>query len=293
MQTKPKRSHSRNYYLYLQIVLFPDYYPAQADYEKLSENPRTFPSELRFPKNLVVFPGQSGAASALGHNIFSGGIDEANDFEYIEKSKKTVIKTVYDAAAEATNEILGRMDSRFPWERLHRLGKRHGILSLIGQTRGPDSFLERKIREAEMLGDASHIFYVRKARWESQPRERFSKEEFIFDITQGRIVEFISKEERDLSENKCEICNTLLKHGAYIGNNGKLVCCLDCYEETFFGKSEIVKEKSMDLRMNLTKLSLILPVLSVKNQLKSVLVKRHSNAQSVIQNFRQLLKVKT
>jgi len=233
--------------LFANSPFFQDYYPAQADYEKLSENPRTFPSELRFPKNLVVFPGQSGAASALGHNIFSGGIDEANDFEYIEKSKKTVIKTVYDAAAEATNEILGRMDSRFPWERLHRLGKRHGILSLIGQTRGPDSFLERKIREAEMLGDASHIFYVRKARWESQPRERFSKEEFIFDITQGRIVEFISKEERDLSENKCEICNTLLKHGAYIGNNGKLVCCLDCYEETFFGKSEIVKEKSSGL----------------------------------------------
>ena len=233
--------------LFANSPFFQDYYPAQADYEKLSENPRTFPSELRFPKNLVVFPGQSGAASALGHNIFSGGIDEANDFEYIEKSKKTVIKTVYDAAAEATNEILGRMDSRFPWERLHRLGKRHGILSLIGQTRGPDSFLERKIREAEALGDSSNTFWVRKARWESQPRERFSKEEFIFDITQGRIVEFISKEERDLSENKCEICNTLLKHGAYIGNNGKLVCSLDCYEETFFGKSEIVKEKSSGL----------------------------------------------
>jgi len=227
--------------------VFQDYFPPQIDMEKMSDNPRTFPSDLRFPKGLVVFPGTGHAASILGFDVFGATVDEANDLQVVEHSKKNVIKSEYDAAGEAYNEILGRMDSRFPYESLHRQGKKHGICCLIGQTRGPDSFLERKIREAEMLGDASHIFYVRKARWESQPRERFSKEEFIFDITQGRIVEFISKEERDLSENKCEICNTLLKHGAYIGNNGKLVCCLDCYEETFFGKSEIVKEKSSGL----------------------------------------------
>lgn len=230
--------------LFANSPVIKDYFPCQVSLEKITENPRTFPSELRFPKNVLLFPGSSSAAAALGFSSFGGVIDEANDFEVVEKSKKNIVKTTYDAAAETTNEILNRMNSRFPWEHLHRQGKHHGILCLIGQTRGPDSFLERKIREAEVLGDKSTTFWIRKSLWEAQPRERFSREEFIFDTTNGRIVEFVNKEEKDLSQSKCPFCGVNLKNGAYIGNNGKLVCSLGCYEESFFKDVGLYKEKA-------------------------------------------------
>lgn len=225
---------------------FRDYFPPQVDMAKISENPRTFPSELRLPKDLIIFPGTGHAASVLGYDVFSATVDEANDLQVVEKSKKNIIKSEYNAAEDSYNEILGRMDSRFPWESLHRRGKKHGLCSLIGQTRGPDSFLEKKIREAEVLGEKSNTFWVRKARWETQPRDRFNKEEFIFDVTHGRVVDFVKPEEKDLSQNKCPFCGVYLKNGAYIGNNGKLVCSLDCYEESFFrdSKVELYKEKA-------------------------------------------------
>jgi hypothetical protein len=227
---------------------FQDYFPAQIDMEKLGDNPRFLPGDLRFPKNIIIFPGTGHAASILGHNARSGIIDEANDLEVIEKSKKAVIKTTYDAAQEAFTELINRVDSRFPFESLFRQGKRLGIVCLIGQTRGPDSFLEKKIRESEILGKNSTTFWIRKARWESQPRDRFLAEEFIVDVTNGRVVDFISISDRkDIVDCQCSMCNILLKEGGYVGNNSKLVCSLECYEESFYGKTEAYKEKSCSL----------------------------------------------
>lgn len=165
------------------------------------------------------------------HNCWGGILDESNDMEVVEKSKKSVIKTTYDAAEEASNEILNRMDSRFPWNHLHRQRKRHGICVLIGQTRGPDSFLEKKIREAELLGKESTIFYVRKAIWEAKPREFFSKEEFVCDKSNNRAVDYIKPEEKDLSDVSCSVCGRKLIHGAFVANNGKLVCTENFNEE--------------------------------------------------------------
>jgi hypothetical protein len=203
---------------------FQDYFPLHVSLDKITENPRTMPNELRFPKDILLFPGSGSSASSLGHNIFCGGADESNDMERIEKSKKSVIKSYYDAAEEASNEILNRMDSRFPWNHLHREGKRHGVCVFIGQTRGPDSFLEKKIREAQALGKESTIFYVRKSIWEAKPREFFSKEEFICDKSNNRVVDFIKPEEKDLSDSTCSVCGRKLFRGAFVANNGKLVC---------------------------------------------------------------------
>jgi len=227
---------------FTQSPFFTDYFPPHIDPEKLNNNSSRMPGELRFPKDIVVFPGTGQAASVLGYDVYGADIDEANDMEVIEKSKKKSLSKVYDAAEEAYNEITGRMNSRFPVESLFREKKKYGWVSLIGQARYPTSFLERKIRESQVLGKESTVFWVRKSAWDAQPKERFLKKKFFFDVTNARIVDHFNNE--TTNKERCSICNRSLYQGAYIGNKGSLVCSIDCYKETYNNKI-IVEQETM------------------------------------------------
>jgi hypothetical protein len=227
---------------FMNSPFYTDYFPPHADSTKISENPRSFPSDLRFPKNIVLFPGTGQASSALGYDIYSADLDELNDFQIVDRSKKMSSRPQYDAAEECTREIQGRIESRFHPRNLFAAGKKYGFINLIGQARYPDSFLERKIREAQALGDESSIYWVRKAVYEAQPPERFSKEKFFFDVTNRRVIDFISIDKRpDLLNIKCTQCGIELVKGSYVGNQNKLVCSLDCYRESYNSNLSVEK----------------------------------------------------
>lgn len=218
-----------------------DYFPPAQDVEALANNPSRYPSELRFPRDIVIFPGTGQAASVLGYNVYGGILDECNDMQVVEGSKKETLKNYYDAAEASSREILERMNSRFPWKTLHREEKKHGILTAIGQARYPNSYTERKIQEHELLGSESTIFYVKIPRWEAQPAERFSRETFHFDVTNKRVIEFFKPETKEIGEKSCAICSTQLTKGCYLGKDGEMVCSIDCYKESY--GADIVKEK--------------------------------------------------
>ena len=207
-----------------------DYFPPQVDISKLDNNPERLPSELRFPKKVHLFPGTGHAASVLGYNVYGGGMDEVNDMQYTDKSKKAKFKEYYSAAEESYREILERMNSRFPYQTLHRAGKKHGFVTLVGQTRYPASFSETIKKQAVALGNESGIYVTCNSRWEIHPESEYLSEKFLFDLTNKKVIEIVNKRHNDLG--KCLVCETTLKDWAYQANKG-LVCSVDCYKESF------------------------------------------------------------
>lgn len=161
---------------------FQTYFPPQVDYRKMEDTQR-FPSMLRFPRGVVIFPGTGSALSALGYNLYGGGIDEANYLEIVEDSRKAFIGTKYDSAELMFEQIKTRMRSRF----VKPGGKIPGLLMLFSNPRYNQDFLSRMILRARN-GDKS-IFWTRRCTWEAQPKERFSGETFLFDPHNRKIIE--------------------------------------------------------------------------------------------------------
>lgn len=147
--------------------------PFVKDY--FTPNPR-YTKEIQIPQNnTVIFAGTSSAMSALGYNLFGGGIDEACFLEVIDDSKKAADKERYDAAEEIHNAIWDRMTSRFM-----KNGVVPGMLVMFSSPRYPDDFLERKIRQAQELGDDSGIFFRRRSTWSAKGKTFYSSGEFFY-----------------------------------------------------------------------------------------------------------------
>jgi hypothetical protein len=136
-----------------------DYFPA---------NPR-YSREIRIDRNnTCVYAGTSSALSALGYNVYSAVIDEANYLEVTEDSKKTD-EEMYDAGEEMYNAVVNRMTSRFM-----KRGKIPGIVVLISSPRYPDSFLERKIKECKAIGETKlNMFWRMRNLWEAKGPKYF------------------------------------------------------------------------------------------------------------------------
>jgi len=146
-----------------------DYFPA---------NPR-FSREIRIERNnTCVYAGTSSALSALGYNVYSAVIDEANFLEVTEDSKKSD-DDMYDAGEEMYNAVVNRMTSRFM-----KRGKIPGIIVLISSPRFPDSFLERKIKECKALGEKPlNMFWRSRSLWEAKGPKYFDLEQyFVVDV---------------------------------------------------------------------------------------------------------------
>lgn len=105
-------------------------------------------SELRFPKNIVLFPGNSKETTPLGYNVIVCAIDEASFFT--ETAEKDLAQEVYDALDR-------RVTSRFG---------EFGLMATVSSPRYIDDFTERKYAESETDG---RILGSRKATWESKP----------------------------------------------------------------------------------------------------------------------------
>jgi len=152
-----------------------DYFPA---------NPR-YAREIRIDRNKTcVYAGTSSALSALGYNVYSAVIDEANFLEVTEDSKKAG-EDIYDAGEEMYNAVMNRMTSRFM---IH--GKIPGIICLISSPRYPDSFLERKIAEIKSVGEEDlNAFWRSRSLWEAKGSKYFDiSKYFEIDVDTLEIV---------------------------------------------------------------------------------------------------------
>jgi hypothetical protein len=88
-------------------------------------------SELRFPNNISIIPGNSQDTFFEGFNIFAGVVDEADS--HVVTPEKDCAQIGYDAIKE-------RIRSRFGFK---------GILMVIGSPKTVDGFLMRRYRECK------------------------------------------------------------------------------------------------------------------------------------------------
>ncbi len=109
-------------------------------------------SELRFPKGISVFPGNSKETFPLGFNVLGGVMDEAAWYTETDD---------HDVAEEMFNALHGRIKNRF--------GDK-GLLVMISSPRYVDDFIEKKVKEAETN---KNIFARRRMLWESKPAHCF------------------------------------------------------------------------------------------------------------------------
>tara|TARA_B100000424_G_C22939800_1_gene500107 strand:- start:1478 stop:2419 length:942 start_codon:yes stop_codon:yes gene_type:complete len=142
-----------------------DYFPA---------NPR-FSREIRIDRNnTCIYAGTSSALSALGYNVYSAVIDEANFLEVTEDSKKSN-EEMYDAGEEMYNAVMNRMTSRFM-----RQGVIPGVIVLISSPRYPDSFLERKIKEGKSVGiEKLNMFIRSRSLWKAKGSKYFDMSKYF------------------------------------------------------------------------------------------------------------------
>ena len=112
-------------------------------------------SELRFSKNITIFPGNSKETFPLGFNILGGVMDEAAWYTETE---------THDVAEEMFNALHNRIKNRF--------GDK-GLLVMISSPRYAEDFIEKKMKEALTN---KKIFSKRKMLWEAKPASCFSGE---------------------------------------------------------------------------------------------------------------------
>ena len=98
--------------------------------QKMRFNPK-ITTEMQFPKNIYLIPGNSKDTTFVGYNIFTGIIDEGDDY--------TVTKTRNDAI-EGYNAIKDRIVSRF---------RDNGLLGVIGSPKTVDGFMMNMYNNSE------------------------------------------------------------------------------------------------------------------------------------------------
>jgi len=136
-------------------------------------------SELRFPNNLFIIPGNSADTFFEGYNIFGGVIDEA------DSHTKTPDK---DFAQEGYDAIKERIRSRF--------GNK-GLLMTIGSPKTTDGFLMKRFREAK---EVSKSYSIIIPYWDCpSPNWKYSGEKFTY---KGFRIPIEHKEEFDRNPEK-------------------------------------------------------------------------------------------
>jgi hypothetical protein len=173
---------------------FLDYFPPQVDLEEI-EQTRRFPRELRFPRNVVIFPGTGSAASGLGYCVGASIIDEANFLAKSSTGKQSIMGSdTYDAAAETYADLFQRMESRFGAIR-HGEMAYAGISTVISSSRTHQDFTQEMLRRSKTN---KGIFYSRLPFWDRKPLD-LSGETFEFDVANMQVLnpnDAISRKEK-------------------------------------------------------------------------------------------------
>lgn len=170
---------------FFQCSFYESHFPPQIDFEKAKET-KKYPSILKFPKNVVIFPGTGSALSAIGFNLFGAGIDEANYLAVVDDSKQSVSGGTFDAAAEMHSAIISRMTSRFEPNKLYAQNKLPGLLVFMSNPRYAGDFTERMIIKSRT---DKTIFARRRCTWEAKPKEDFKQgTTFKYDTYNRRLI---------------------------------------------------------------------------------------------------------
>lgn len=107
-------------------------------------------SELRFPKDILIIPGNSEETAFLGFTIFGANLDEAAFFT--DSPGRDVAEEIYYA-------LQRRITSRF---------EGYGLLGITSSPRYVDDFIETKMAETR-TGKAKHILGRTMETWNSRP----------------------------------------------------------------------------------------------------------------------------
>jgi hypothetical protein len=117
-------------------------------FKKFPPDPK-FTSQIRFPKDIWIVPGDSSETTFEGYNILGGIVDEVDSHKVTEKK---------DYAQEGYNTIYSRITSRF---------QNRGLLILIGQMKKSTGFASRMYEEFITEGKEGGCFAKRLTLWES------------------------------------------------------------------------------------------------------------------------------
>lgn len=156
-----------------------------------------FTSQIRFPMDIWIVPGDSRETSFEGYNILGGIIDEMDSHMVTEKK---------DYAEAGYDTIHARITSRF---------QNRGLLILIGQMKKSIGFAARKYEEFVQEGSDGGCFARKLSIWESLGWERFlnpagERDSFWFDPKRKTIVPFLQLD-FIVKEDMLEIPNVYLK----------------------------------------------------------------------------------
>ena len=107
-------------------------------------------SELRFPRDIVIFPGSSSETAPIGYDVLIAVVDEASFFISTDSR---------DAASAVFDTLDRRIRSRF---------EDRGLILTTSSPRYIDDFTEKKIEESKL--DPS-IYGIKISVWETKPRD--------------------------------------------------------------------------------------------------------------------------
>lgn len=158
---------------------FHDYFPPST---VLSTDPKArFPTALRFPKRIHIFPGTAHNATSLGWAVHSAIIDEVNFLQITENSKQSRNReSTFDAAEEISQTITGRIGLSF-----RKDGKPSGMECYISSPSYSGDFLSRLEEEAKK---EPHIYVIRRSFWKARPDTIESKDTFCLDLENNEII---------------------------------------------------------------------------------------------------------
>lgn len=148
-------------------------------------------SELRFPKSVVVLPGNSSQTFALGYNIIVAILDEANFYED---------KQGHDNAVEVYDGMQRRVSSRFP---------SHGLIAAISSSTHDDSFTRRKQAEAaqEEMAGRHTVHFSQKSIADTKPGigqlQAFEHRGSFYDVPVSLLSEFRRNPDKALRDYMC------------------------------------------------------------------------------------------
>ncbi len=165
-------------------AFFLDYFPPQVSLDDISSSGK-MPQDLKFPKNVVVFPGSGSASTGLGYSLGGEVVDECNFMQLSDSSKKSIFSGQnYDAAEEAWRDGVVRHRSRFSTFR-NGVSVCAGLIVGISSTRLVTDFTQRMAQRAH---EDKGIYYSTSAFWHRKPVP-LSGETFMFDIANMSVVD--------------------------------------------------------------------------------------------------------
>lgn len=209
-------------------------------FKKYLPDPK-FTSQIRFPKDIWIVPGDSSETTFEGYNILGGIVDEIDSHKVTEKK---------DYAEVGYETIYSRITSRF---------QNRGLLILIGQMKKSTGFAARKFEEFTNEGKDGGCFAKRLTLWESfgwdfrgYLNNDGTRNSFWFDTRRKTIVPdiqlpFVDKEGlleiprmflRDFKNNPQKALRDLagippLVGDAFISMVDKVELCRDRWHERF------------------------------------------------------------